>query len=126
MFQVAKVKLDDVLSGYFVPFRSPNWESLSKKEESVEVGKRLWMEVLKGDRLKTIIAFGKSPIDLHLPAMLAARLCATPAAGWGDQTIDVYRFGERGKLLLLPHLSRFALFNRDKSEAAFLAAYDLP
>jgi hypothetical protein len=43
-------------------------------------------------------------------------------AEWGDQTIDVYRFGGGRRLFVLPHLSRFTLFNRPKSEKAFRTA----
>ena len=121
MFEVIGVAPESVLSGYLVPFRSRDWASLPRKTESLEFGVGLWREAFKRADLQTIIAFGKD-IGPHMVDLLAARSKAKREACWGAQTIDTYRFGSSGKLLILPHLSRFALFKRSESESAFLAA----
>lgn len=121
MFELMTVDPKDVLSGYLVPFRSPNWDELPKKSEALTFGEGLWREVFAQSPVKTVICFGKDTAP-YLSKVLDGRLSTNVPAGWGDQTIDVYRFGEVGKLIVLPHLSRFGLFGREPSEAAFCAA----
>jgi hypothetical protein len=120
MFDIMEVNPADVLSGYFVPFRSPNWRSLPRKDESIQFGIQIWREIFLHSKATTIIAFGKE-IKRHVATLLAAAPRSTCRAGWGTQTIDVLTFGSHGKLVVLPHLSRFSLFNRPDSEQAFRA-----
>lgn len=121
MFELMNVDPINVLSGYLVPFRSPNFEELPNKEVSLKFGTELWREVFKRSPAKTIVAFGKGTAP-YLSNLLTAHPSTNISAGWGDQTIDVYRFGEVGRLIVLPHLSRFGLFGREPSEAAFREA----
>ena len=55
----------------------------------------------------------------HVIELLRANSGVQHPAGWGEQTIDVYRFRTEGRLIVLPHLSRFSLFNREESERSF-------
>jgi hypothetical protein len=121
MFEIMAVKPKEVLSGYLVPFRSSTWNALEKKQASKDFGMAIWRDIL--DRLKprTVIAFGKDIAD-DVASLLDARDCKKYSAGWGEQTIDTFLYGTGGKLIILPHLSRFSLFNRPQSEAAFLSA----
>jgi hypothetical protein len=114
MFEVMDVVPDTVLSGYFVPFRSQKWEQLPCKDDSISFGAGLWREVLKRS------------IAPHVKALLngAIQEASYPAA-WGRETIDTYRFGSDGRLIVLPHLSHFKLFGRPQSEAAFRCALKL-
>jgi hypothetical protein len=59
MFRVMDISPDNILSGYFVPFRSRNSDELPRKSESISFGVGLWQEVFKRARVQTIIAFGK-------------------------------------------------------------------
>jgi hypothetical protein len=121
MFEIMDVCPERVLSGYLVPFRSPNWAALAAKEASLQFGVSAWRNIFRQVDIKTVIAFGKD-IARRLTDMLEASEFGEYRAEWGDQTIDVYRFGNGGRLIVLPHLSRFALFNRPNSERAFRAA----
>ncbi len=123
MFKIMGAKPEEVLSGYLVPFRSPSWGALSEKPNSIKFGMDVWCGIFRRAKAKTVIAFGKQ-LAPYMKDLLKAELRGKRKAGWGDQTIDAYRFGTDGdgRLSVLPHLSRFALFNRvnaQKSENAF-------
>lgn len=118
MFQIMDVMPDKVLSGYLVPFRSQDWNKLRKKSESIQFGIDLWREVFKRANPRTVLAFGKG-ITPFMIKLLCATFHANHCAHWGQQTIDVYRFGSNQRLVVLPHLSRFRLFSRPQSESAF-------
>ncbi len=75
MFQVMDVSPDKVLSGYFVPFRSRNWDELPRKSESISFGAGLWQEVFKRAQVQTIIAFGKDTAP-HMIDILGASFVA--------------------------------------------------
>ena len=119
MFELMNVCPANVLSGYFVPFRSPNWGALQEKPASLAFGTQIWRDILSEARPKTTVAFGKDLAN-HIATLLNATDRRQHQAGWGDQTIDTYSYGSSGKLIVLPHLSRFALFNRMESEQHFL------
>ena len=123
MYQLLNVVPSEVLSGYLVPFRSPDWKRLARKSESLTLGLELWRGILAMTKLNLVVAFGKE-IAPHVSCLLSADLVGKVTASWGKETIDVYRFGEAGKLVVLPHLSRFSLFCRTGSEAAFLSALE--
>ncbi len=121
MFEAMNAKPEEALSGYLVPFRSPTWTDLPEKAASLRCGLEIWRSIFGLACATTVIVFGK---DMAPPMtrLLAATDMATYPADWGNITIDVYRFGIVGKLVVLPHLSRFALFGRSASEASFRAA----
>jgi hypothetical protein len=121
MFEVMEVSPNAILSGYLVPFRSPSWEDLPAKPESIQFGISLWREVFKRTRVDTVVAFGKET-RRHMIEILDAHYHASHPACWGTQTIEDHRFGAAGRLLVLPNLSRFQLFGQSRSEAAFRAA----
>jgi hypothetical protein len=122
MCEVMMLHPEDVLSGYFVPFRSQRWQQLPKKAASIQFGTRIWRDILHLGKVTTAIAFGKSDIGPYVARIFDATANAEVPTGWGDQTISVYRFGLQGKLLLLPHLSTFKLFSAEKYESAFRTA----
>ena len=124
MFEVMNMRPDKILSGYLVPFRSQDWKSLSEKSASIRFGIDLWREVFTRANIHTVIAFGKDTAP-YMISILRATPSASHLAGWGEQTIEEYRFGKDGRLVVLPHLSRFGLFGRPKSEAAFRTAMAL-
>ena len=58
----------------------------------------------------------------EIAGIVGAELAAVIRAGWGDQTIDVYRSAAGIKAVALTHLGRFKLMGRPVSEAAVMAA----
>lgn len=94
---------------------------LRRKEDSVHFGTEMWRGVFGRAKAKRVIVFGKEIAD-YMTDILDASPVARLRAGWGNQTIDISRFGADGRLIVLPHLSRFSLFNRPESERAFREA----
>jgi hypothetical protein len=124
MFELARVLPKDVLSGYLVPFRSRSWKELPRQDKSLDFGRHLWTHVFAQTKATTIFAFGKSVAPSLVGILQAVHPPTKCRAGWGKQTIDVYRLEGAKRLIVLPHLSRFPLFNRphSESESAFLKA----
>jgi hypothetical protein len=118
MLEVAGFKPAEVLSGYLVPFRSPDWKTLSNKKESIKFGITIWQEILKNSPARIIFAFGKDTGE-HVAGVLDQKDRRQVRAEWGDLTIDLYRTTNGTKLIVLPHLSRYSLFGRTNSESAF-------
>ncbi len=126
MFSVVGIDIDDVLSGYLVPFRSRRWVDLPRQHEAIRVGAALWSRVFQISPVNLIIAFGATTGN-ELAKILNADLHSRHAAGWGNIHIESHSFGVGGVMIVLPHLSRFKLFSRDQSILAFrdaLAAVD--
>jgi hypothetical protein len=126
MFQTIPVAPENILSGYLVPFRSKDWKSLENKQASLEFGLELWREVFRqAEKIETVIAFGKQ-MTPHMSKLLNAN--AKPKAefhvGWGEQKIDLYECAGQRRLIVVPHLSRYAIFGRlgNVAEKAFLEA----
>jgi hypothetical protein len=102
------------LSAYFIPFRSPSYSKLVAPEESFAFGVTLWRKILTEVQPALVICMGK-PVESGLQSVWGRPMAATPyPVGWGAQTAVLSRYA--GNLLLrLPHLSRFAVFERHAS-----------
>jgi hypothetical protein len=118
MFEIMNIPPAKVLSGYLVPFRSQRWQALPHKSTSIHFGIKIWREVFKKTNVRTVIAFGKDIAPQMVSLLNATSLTEYPT-GWGEQKISMYRFGQGGSLVVLPHLSTFKLFSDQKYESAF-------
>jgi hypothetical protein len=118
LFEVVGVDINSVLSGYFVPFRSRDWNSLNNRSQSTAFGRELWKTVFSRSPATLIFAFGKD-IAVDMCQILGASPLGSAPAHWANLTIDSYRSRDRKVLIVLPHLSRFRLFYRPTSESAF-------
>lgn len=117
------VRPDDVLAGQFVPFRSRDWTRLENREAACAFGRRLWRWALAQAPRQTVVCIGKQVVGAEIAAILGARNARSIPAGWGSQTIERLDFGAGGKLVMLPHLGRFALVGRQASAEALRAAF---
>lgn len=121
MFSEMDVEINDVLSGYLVPFRSARWADLPRQDESLRLGEVLWRKVFQVSPAKLVVAFGTLTGD-ELVKILKANFQSCHKAAWGSMNFRVYSFGEGGSIIVLPHLSRFRIFSRPQSIAAFRQA----
>jgi hypothetical protein len=122
MCALAGSDIQTTFAAQFVPFRSPRWADLPNKNEAVKFGRSLWSWALERSPAVTLLCLGKYGAAPHLAELISASMVARLSAGWGDQTIDVYRDGKGRRIIALPHLSTFRLFGRSASENAFLKA----
>lgn len=111
------------LISHFVPFRSPRFDDLPRKAESVEVGRKLWSNILPHAMPRLVICLGRV-VQKELRALIPQCLwathigCSSHLTGWGNTTADVDSYtAPHGsvRLLYLPHLSTWTLFTSGKS-----------
>jgi hypothetical protein len=117
--------MDDTLAVNFCPFRSPSWESLPSRPESVAFSRQLWTKILEFVNPAAVICLGQLPAtELGTVLSTRARLIDGPEigpVGWRPATYEMRLYASsRGSTLLvrLPHLSRFAIFGRAASQPA--------
>ena len=58
LYQMLGWDFDSVLSGQFVPFRSPTWDGLPRRKESLQFGIELWAGIIKHVKPRIIVAMG--------------------------------------------------------------------
>jgi len=113
------------LISHFIPFRSPRFVDLTRKQESVEFSRRLWTRLLPAMSPRLIICLGRE-VQTELRALIPTAMSAVLEesqvfpTGWGNYTADIDRYsGPYGqvRLLFLPHLSTFKVFSSDKCRA---------
>ncbi len=119
-----QVRLSETLSAHFVPFRSPDWKSLTRREEAAVFGLRLWRWALAQSPAETIVCIGQHVAGEGIASALKAAPVASAPAGWGDLTIHRYRAPDGRRVLALPHLGRFRLFGRVARDDLFLKALE--
>lgn len=116
LFAGLNVLPENVLAGNLVPFRSPSWECLMNKQSAVRFGMELWREVLANARPRLVIGMGNKA-TIALAAILQVRDMETIPVEWGQVRATRGTFAG-GTLIGLPHLSRYPIFNRPRSEQA--------
>jgi hypothetical protein len=118
--------MDETLAVNFCPFRSPTWEMLARRVESVAFSRELWQRVLQVVEPRAIVCLGEMAMR-HLGEVLVAHGARRAAplelrpTGWGSvrYTLAAYESPSgRTMLIRLPHLSRFRIFGRAGSAQA--------
>ncbi|WP_022696053.1 hypothetical protein [Ponticaulis koreensis] len=121
LFKALAADPRDVLSGHLVPFRSPSWEQLKGQREQLAFGLELWTEVLERTSPALVICIG-GEVFRSVKAIYGFGHESCTPAGWGEVKI---RFAERAaaRLVGLPHLSRFQIIGRERSEPGLSEAF---
>ena len=110
--------LEESLSGYFIPFRSPSFEELEHRSEALDFAESIWSSILESVRPGLIMCIGKDTYKKL--KSLVPRVYGLSRAnhiqiktGWHNSGADIIEFGESPKtrLLGLPHLSTYKLFS---------------
>lgn len=107
----------DILTGVVAPFRSDSWGNLEKRqrEESLAIGRRFWRGPLSRPDLRLVIACSGEAGKL-VAGILGASLDSVVCAGWGNIKLRRYLSPQGEVVVQLPHLSRFRLLGRERSE----------
>ncbi|MBB4120323.1 hypothetical protein [Martelella radicis] len=116
LFDRLSVAPENVLAGNLVPFRSPSWSSLPNSRTALAFGEEIWTELFERARPKLVIGMGLellSPLSRTLGAFDPVR----HSVAWGNVTAAKATF-PTGKLVVLPHLSRFGIVTRPQSRPA--------
>ncbi len=115
--------MDGTLTTSFCPFRSPDWQRLAARQESVEASRELWDELLTHVWPSVFVCLGElaaTEIGAALQRGGALRSgTSAVSVNWGKATCaaTLYR-SDRGDVLVvrLPSLTRFSIFGRAASE----------
>ena len=113
-----------VLTGHFIPFRSPSIDTLHRRRESEDFAKDLWTDILASWTPPVILTMG-GDVFRGMDRILRKRLGAASQkehvfeTGWGgivSRFADFHlpRNGGRVRLVGIPHLSRYKLFSHPK------------
>lgn len=123
--QSAVSLMDGTLATNFCPFRSPSWDRLHRKAESVAFSKRLWSSVFEHISPMVIVCLTDTPFDHFENVLRRKGFRKTDAlqepVGWGSVTYSSSGYAsENGNVLMvrLPHLSRYKIFGRPESQSA--------
>lgn len=121
LFRKLSVRPEDVLAGNLVPFRSRDWSHLQNVEFSLNFGTALWTELLQRARPTIIVGMGNVVFEA-LHRSLDCSDMEKFQVGWGKIA------GRRatcslGTLIGLPHLSRFGIVTRAKSQPGLAALF---
>lgn len=123
--QPATGLMDSTLATNFCPFRSPSWDRLPRKAESVAFSERLWTSVFEHISPRVIIRLTGTPFE-HFEDVLRRKGfertdTQKEPVRWGNVTYSSSRHeSENGNVLMvrLPHLSRYKIFGRPQSQHA--------
>ncbi len=121
LFRQLGVPPERVLAGNLVPYRSRSWQTLPHRREALAVGRTIWTDILQRAEPGLVIAMG-AVVWQALSRMLAVGDVKTYPLGWGKVVARSARF-EHGRLIGLPHLSRYRVFGRSRSEQALGALF---
>jgi hypothetical protein len=116
LFDALDVAPERVLAGNLVPFRAPSWDELAEPRAAIRFGSELWCDILGAAQPRLIVTMGRAAGDA-VSRLLGAHETLRIGVGWGSVTA---RRHERDgvALVVLPHLSRFAIIGRRESEPA--------
>ena len=116
IFNRLGVDPEHVLAGNLVPFRSPDWKSLTDRKESLSFGLQLWERVLGRAKPAIVVTMGGEANEA-ISQLISVRDIARHPIGWGRYTASRGHF-QSGIWIGLPHLSRFTIMDRIASKDA--------
>lgn len=111
---------EDILSAYFIPFRSSALSSLKNKNEAIKFSYKLWKMILDEINPDVIITLGKD-VAKYISKILDERGFikneeSLIPSGWKGQTLEVlnYMNGDVDTTVgIMLHLSHFKIFSRE-------------
>lgn len=122
--RLAGVEPSKLLSGYFVPFRSTSWATLGEQRQAVAFSTELWAQLLGPSRPRLAFTLGRVVFDEMRGVLNGGPVSFLPS-GWGAIKLRTCDF-PGGRLVGLPHLSRFALLGDARREAQVRQAMSAP
>lgn len=99
--------MEETLSGYFIPFRSPDFEKPEYKSEALKLAERIWSRILESVRPEYIICLGKTHtcnrVKRLVPNVLGLhekKRCSVPI-GRSSSLSEIIEFGGNSDVRLL-------------------------
>lgn len=116
---------EEVFSAHYVPFRSPSWADLDRKEDAERFARKLWRWLQPKLQFDRIVCIGKEKPGKPMADLFGAEYETSMPTGWGNIRAERYRLPDGRPLIALPHLSRFGLFGRSEGEQALKKLFEL-
>lgn len=116
LFEMLGEPPDRVLAGNLVPFRSPSWNRLPAARDALEFGTEIWREILGRASPRLVVAMGGEAHRAMIGILGVPETERIPV-NWGNVSGEMGDF-PGGKLVRLPHLSRFGIATREQSRPA--------
>ncbi len=115
-----------IMTGVVAPFRSDGFASLApgQRAAALALGQDFWRGPLSAPGLRLVVAVSREAAEMAV-ALTGARYDGQVAAGWGDHVLRRFRMPDGGRVVHLPHLSRFRLVGRPASADALAWALGL-
>ena len=114
--------MESSVCGHFIPFRSPDYQSLKNKKQAVDLGKRIWSKIFSFNIPTVAICIDKKTYKYFSELLLIVGCSIIESVelpiGWGKYNATVAKYKNSGDITTLirfPHLSGFAIFGREKS-----------
>lgn len=116
LFERLGERPENVLSGQFIPFRSPRLLKLRNLPFCLEFGEALWQRVFAAAKPELIVTLGFDTLP-HMQRILGVSEVEKIPVNWGNYSArrGLYR---GGTLIALPHLSTFKIMKRAESAPA--------
>ncbi len=124
MFSFLDLEDEEVFSAHYVPFRSPSWAELVRKQEAEEFADDLWRWLQPSLNFDRIVCIGKDLPAKPIARLFNAKLESSFSVGWGNVTADRYRLPDGRPIVALPHLSRFGIFGRPQGVAGLTSLFE--
>jgi hypothetical protein len=102
-----------VLAGNLVPFRSPSWDTLPRRDDALSFGEAIWREILSHANPSIVVAMGVKTMSALRDILHVTRTERIPL-NCGEVCGERGGFGN-GTLIGIPHLSRFGVITRPAS-----------
>ncbi|GLT09504.1 hypothetical protein GCM10007928_17360 [Sulfitobacter porphyrae] len=122
LFDRLKQRPEDVLSGQFIPFRSPRLNQLRNLQYCLNFGEKLWTQVFVEAKPKLVVTLGFDTLP-YMQRILGVDQIEKIPVEWGNYCARRGRFSG-GSLIALPHLSTFKIMKREKSAVALDSLFD--
>ena len=126
------VLMDRSLTANFCPFRSPSWDTLPNRARSIGFSRTLWSRLMNGITPSVVICMGTLTAQ-HFDAVFQQAGWSQvdevkSPVSWGRVTYSVRHLRRNGrelKAIRLPHLSRYRIVGRSRSEPSIEQLADI-
>ena len=112
--------LDNSFCAQYIPFRSESYKKLKNKNQCKEFSKTIWQEIFSEHLAPRLIICIDKIAFSELKSMFGESVGAVKpirmGTGWGNIKVDIVRYDNGMTMVRFPHLSRFRIFGRKKSE----------
>lgn len=108
LFELLAVKGDQIFAGQFIPFRSRSFDELTRQDEAIAFGRRLWTWALSRAPAKLIVCMGQKAA-WHISNLIGAEEQGDYPTGWGTTAVRRYVAPDGRVVISIPHPSWYKL-----------------